>query len=499
MGLRTSYRLSVQTAECINRAFLKMDKMQGFNSGEPPKYIATDTSKLTPEILDVLVDQIRKYGAGNTMVLAHKLIDNWHTIVFEHSLVYKHKIPVYVSVGEERAINPRASAGKVVFSTFHQAKGRQADLAIVFGVDYDMPLDPGPSPCPNKLYVALTRARKQLVILQNAKESKPRGLKSRGPPSSGGPKLPLPFVDLDALRATTSEDSIIPAKPSPDSYLPRGVVSRREVTVRKLLSHQRFETIDKAIAQIEITSLQNPLPVEENRIVMKIPEVYRTEEVGDITGAAMHLHAELTFHPSSSKQGSLRLQAPLMAYDLLEHVTKTVSWRSYHGRWQQLLRKKGFGWVTEDSLRACIDRIRQIVGTKPTHLRFEETYKRCIKDLADGDNSMPSSITGKVDLICGEDPTTLFEFKFTSKLQPIHVLQLALYGWLCEEETGSRLELRLFNIKTGELLMIKLPPKEDMRKLVRGLLDAKYQPAKELADDEFVQVAISSITKKKGK
>ena len=61
---------------------------------------------------------------------------------------------------------------KLVFSTFHQAKGLERNVIFVYNFDssyfefYDK--DSDENVCPNTMYVAVTRAKKKLILLHSS-------------------------------------------------------------------------------------------------------------------------------------------------------------------------------------------------------------------------------------------------------------------------------------------------------------------------------------------
>jgi superfamily I DNA and RNA helicase len=100
----------------------------------------------------------------------------------------KHGIPIAVSIADDIPLDDKVLQGKICVSTYHQFKGNERDLVIVYGVDAgyleflgrDLPDDT----CPNTTFVALTRARKQLVVVHDERNEA------------------MPFVDIEQLHET---------------------------------------------------------------------------------------------------------------------------------------------------------------------------------------------------------------------------------------------------------------------------------------------------------
>ena len=79
---------------------------------------------------------------------------------------------------------------KLVFSTFHQAKGLERKIVIVFNFDGSyfkyFKKNSNPYECSNELYVAVTRAREHLILLHHYQNDF------------------LPFIDQEELSNTTN-------------------------------------------------------------------------------------------------------------------------------------------------------------------------------------------------------------------------------------------------------------------------------------------------------
>ena len=83
-------------------------------------------------------------------------------------------IPIYVPVSDEERLDDDVVKNKVVFSTFHQVKGLERKLVLVFNFDssYLSFYDKGstkPNILPNTLYVAITRASEELIVIHDDK------------------------------------------------------------------------------------------------------------------------------------------------------------------------------------------------------------------------------------------------------------------------------------------------------------------------------------------
>jgi hypothetical protein len=100
-------------------------------------------------------------GSLKSVVLPVKLL--------EHELVAA-KVPVFFPSHDHGALDEMLLRNKVVFSTFHQAKGRERPVVVVYGWDegyFRSFVREGPwRTCPCALYVAATRAQQRLFLVQ---------------------------------------------------------------------------------------------------------------------------------------------------------------------------------------------------------------------------------------------------------------------------------------------------------------------------------------------
>jgi superfamily I DNA/RNA helicase len=162
--LSKSFRLSHETTSFINNAILGGEQyIVGAHSGPRPLYVNADP-KRKDELLDVLLPFISKYGPDNTAILVPSM-KIAYVRDLSNSLLEKHRILNSPSVSDDTRIDPDIIRGKVAISTYHQFKGSERDLVVIFGADskyFETGRSLPDDRCPNAVFVALTRARKQV-------------------------------------------------------------------------------------------------------------------------------------------------------------------------------------------------------------------------------------------------------------------------------------------------------------------------------------------------
>jgi hypothetical protein len=175
-NLSISFRLTIPMADFVNKCLLKQDRVTAIKKGSKIKYSICDcfggtgkTYKPAEEINHFL--QLG-YSYSDIFVLAPSVksdkspvrqLSNYLSDILE--------IPVYVPVSDEEQIDEDVLKGKIVFSTFHQVKGLERKVVIVFNFDNSYfqfyKRDQNPMICPNEIYVAASRASEHLSLLHH--------------------------------------------------------------------------------------------------------------------------------------------------------------------------------------------------------------------------------------------------------------------------------------------------------------------------------------------
>ena len=82
--------------------------------------------------------------------------------------------------------------------------------------------------------------------------------------------------------------------------------------------------------------------------------------------------------------------------------------------------------------------------------------------------------------------STLWELKCTSKITLEHKLQVIVYAWLWKILVNDNKNIRILNIKTGEVLQLEATI-DELSLIVVSILQGKYCSPVVKTDQEFVE------------
>ena len=503
ISLRTSYRMTQPTTDFLNQVFLAEERLEGYRAtGQKPVYIHANLFNLSNEFRWVrrVLEAIHEHGPGNTFVLAPSLRGARSPVrLLENFLVQSLKLPCYVPTADERELNQPAMSGKIVFSTFHQSKGMERDLVFVFGIeDSVIHRYTDPSRCDNKLYVALTRAKKQLFVLQDA--SKPH----------------LQFVDPQVL---TARAEVISAS-HPTKWVsthPYIIQQQRAVSnqpiypkttqVTNLLRHCHFEDLANIEALMCSHEILHPANEEkkancllmiENFITTSLTPL-QTEEVSDLTGIAMQAWLEYKINGTLTTIGRPeRWTSPLPAHRLLSMTNDfdATGATSYHSRRQQI-QDAHHTWVKATHLDFAWTNFQRKIN-RDAAFKFEEKVSQTINELHGAPPHVATQMNGTIDSL-EKDPddltkVTIWEVKFVSQIQSHHILQAATYGVMYWLSTGIIPTVYLYNIRTDQQIQIYLPEtQEHALSCLRVMLYFKSAQDNPSPDDDFIRQSKSIV------
>jgi len=383
-------------------------------------------------------------------------------------------VSVYVPTSEEEELNREILEGKMVFSTFHQTKGLERKVVIVFNFDDSYfrfyKKDKNPNVCPNELYVACTRGLERLSLFHHYQNNY------------------LSFLDKSKLGVYCDVEN---HKINVNNNLKQKNV---DTSVSDLIRHINPNILDECVSYLDMKKIRRrDVRID---IALKTQQVDGVESVSEITGIAIPSYFEL------KKKGRMNILRSLRMMDFEEKVKpkrseslfadfkfkgkekekgyklegideKNMSpeellyisncWNTYKtGYLFKIYQIKEYDWMPKEKLDLCIGRLEGLGISDNAVFEYE-----CVKE--DRKELMDRKLIGFFDCMDGDK---LYEFKCVQKLEREHFLQLGLYMYLNEENKMDMIGNLCRDMerleKERKLLGSELEYKEKMEKLKIG-------------------------------
>ncbi|KAK6346263.1 hypothetical protein TWF730_010593 [Orbilia blumenaviensis] len=445
-----SFRMTRQIIRFINHQLLKdsgphIEVAKDKPSGPLPRYVVCDAfgdvplrevkrllyeGRIPPEDILIMAPSLRSMK-GFILELANRIA------------LEMPEVKIHVPSDDNKEVSKTVSAGKIVFASYHQAKGIEREAAILFNFSssyYDF-YDRYPTTLThvgNVQYVAATRARKHLVLIHHHKDDY------------------LPFIDQDTL----SEYCYLP--PGPDSEV-KPCRTKKEIQQMEDPKHQwRVTDLTRNIPETVLSECFKELGLE----MVRKPNKQRVwppteievapgewEAVADITGTAVPAIYEY-FSKDQEKcalitemVGKLKeLPSPLCL--LLEQHDK---YKDHMLAIENRLKEKKleisdilfmanisnmlmtgyihkvlsipldkYTWFTIEHFNAAFPILKTRISDSA---RYEINVCHKFADVKAGTKNV--TVRGRTDVF---DFARLWELKWTGALRPEHVLQVALYA-----------------------------------------------------------------------
>jgi len=479
--LSMSFRITDPMSEFINTCILHKPRMNSCKPGSKVKYIVSNdysTSNMINEIYLLL----ETYKPDDIFVLCPSVKSpNGFAKKLCNSIKLRFKnIDVYIPNSDEEVINSDIIKDKIVFSSFHQAKGLERECVIVYNFDesyyafYNKSANP--NICANELYVAITRAKSKLIVCHNNNT------------------CPLSFVDLKVINKVCDLKYLHTYMPQP---LKKRIV-KMEYSVTELLNHVIQEILTECMDLMSFKTIRNA----GEKIDIPHNTTYESnksrEAVSSITGTAIPIYYEymlknkismsylynnheitqdvLNFNPDivGNKQLLNKLftkkSINKIRYKIKNNVSLSISdvlfvacsMDTYkNGFFPKIKQIKKYNWITKYSLKDCINNMESL-----TDINKKSIFEQWLEILTD-ENVL---IYGYCDCIT---KTNLYEFKTTEHLKDVHYIQCAIYGYLYSMEYNKKRKTVLYNILTDEYIEITVS-NENMSKIINILLSEQH-------------------------
>jgi hypothetical protein len=524
--MKMSYRITTPMCNFINVSLLNENRMEACKDGQPVVYASYSSRNLERLVLGEIYKILENGGQPHEIFILGASVKGLNSKIrsLENALVER-GIPCHVPVLESDTVDERVIQKKVVFSTFHTVKGRERNYVFVVGFDnsyfqYNARNAPR-NICPNTLYVAATRAKKTLYLLEQNDYRTDR---------------PLPFLHMSHKDMISSDFVQFRGIPRNNFFEEETAVRETELVhhhkitpteLIKFVSESVIEEISELVDRIFVTET-----APETWVEIPIPNVIETqegffEEVSDLNGIAIpcmyYDFLEQAFFAETESPNVLYsiIQENISSmkpekHSFLKEIVKTMppvleTIQDYlyvanislavqehlYSRLKQI-QKEEYTWITPHMYELCKIRLRDTVGTDCQLRRpwIEKTliHQSNAEQHVHIDNSLkeifePHNLfrfTARMDLIGDE---FLWELKCTHKISMDHLLQVVIYAWLWQmlpENIDSPLrKFKIMNIRTGEIQRLEAT-REEIHTIMIALLKSKFLELDKKTESEFI-------------
>lgn len=489
LKLSTSYRMTKQMAEFMNKCVLNEERIISTKEGTKPDYYVINPYDFD-KILKKLI-YIEKYEPEDIFILAPsvkgKKTNKDSPLTKIENYLVRQKINIYIPSSDDEKISEKEIKNKLVFSSFHQSKGLERKVVICYGLDSSYLEFFGKKlsheKCPNIIYVALTRAKEKLIIIQDIK------------------KNILPFININTIDTYTNYHILNEKKNILHDVKFKN--SNTNVTDFVKFISQKFMTkiLNNYICQIEINKPSTKIKIK-NYISSIINDREIFESVSEINGSMIPMYYEYItknkihvldiLKELYSNEVSNIFGNELDFVNLMDLKNLTISdilklanyfncsQTKYLHKTKQI---KSYDWIQKNELDKCVKRIDKIIKKKTrSNVQYEiEVHRNNYIDC--------KKLVGFIDCIDGKN---IYEFKFVDEIKDEHKIQLCTYIYLfCinnsidSDEKLEQYNFYLFNIKNNNLIKFETTF-ENICKMHSDIIDYKLNGWKIISDDEFI-------------
>lgn len=510
MQLETTYRLTHPMARFVEACAPGIPPIRAVRDGLPVRYRIVDSfDRMILEEIRSLLEGGR-YSPEEVFVLAPSLRTARSPVRSLANGLTRLGVPIYVPTSDEERLDADVIRSKIVFSTFHQVKGLERRIVVVYNFDasylryYDRSTSedsPMTDVLPNPLYVAITRATDLLMVIHDAREEF------------------LPCVNEGQIRELTDFRALRPLRPRrPPEPHRQDSGTLRDVAVTDLVRHVPVDVLTECLPRLRVRTVRLVGMAEDMdrlRIPIKVrqgsSDVY--ENVSEITGTCIpclfewnltrriamidHLKGETMKKLLQKSSSGVRLLDralldPQTVYDHLRDRSEDCAsmllrcatrWCAEKSGYQfKTVQIRSFDWLTMDDLDRATSRLQKIFPKhRRTHLRFEYplTVSRPVDQIR---------LIGFADIV-DVDMGLVCELKAVQAIDLEHLLQLALYLYLARASPDLPPIRRaiLVNIIDGSIREIR-PSVEDLDAIVDTLIAYRREGVSQMKEGIFLNL-----------
>lgn len=511
LNLSTSYRLTNQISWFVNNIMLGYNRINTIKDGSRVDYYISNPFKIYKKIGKYLVNKIKnkRILQSDIFVLIPSLKTTESPYKKLENYLVRHGINCVTPISDDTKLDDKTIENKVVFTTYHQAKGRERKIVILYNFDnsymeyYTRENISSTKICPNILYVGATRASEKLILIQDFNTK------------------PLEFLNITKLKSNDYIKIINTEKQH------KGVTTitksfKHKSEIKKVNVTDLVKFISPHTLDIIIPLLENNLFIETkppktklisipNKIEIINGDKIIWEDVSDLNGLVIPAILESKLNQTTSTiencvkeklqnkfesagcekyMGIINIPCKTIRDFLKVGNVYTSLQNKLHAKLAQI---KKYNWLSESMVKKAHSYMNMI----NTDTLFEITICSDPELGLDYFEYIHETygiiqLRGRLDAVTTD---SVWEFKCVDHLSIEHKLQLVIYYWMwVKTDIGDiygNKKFSLINIKSGQILELNNTNWYIVKQIVNLLFDEKYLEKKVLTDLEFISMCVS--------
>lgn len=467
-NMHCSYRVTEVMANFINRGVLGIDRIVAYKKGGAKiKHYTMDVFKSESIYHEIFKPLLLEYSHSDIFVLMASIKTK--------STSPTNKLANYLSI---KGIpigftSDKGHAGlmnnKLIFSSFHQSKGLESKVVIVFGFDESYfefyARGDDKTQCNNPLYVALTRAKERLILISGTKNNPFAFLKKVSDLCDyHGIAIKSEKIDKIRTRSVTNmidKLDVICTKAIVDEFIPYSVISAPEESI--MLPYVVENKYNGLESVSNINGIALPIWAAYKTIGSKVlidilDDNLNTADKNGLLNSLLMVYsgnaakknidaARIAFY-NFARRTDIKLSEMLQFATGLDMYKTNLNYRV-----NQILH---YEWLDDEIANLAIARYSKII----THKSKFEISMLCAYSLDEKKDELNGeTIIGVADCIDGD---TMWEFKACKENEPKHLLQLAMYAYLnmATNKAPQVQKYKLFNVVDNYVAEIHVTKKQ---------------------------------------
>jgi hypothetical protein len=470
-NLPVSFRITYEMSLFINKCLLKEDRIiSNKKTNNKPRYIICDcfgdrlgTSSRTFEEVKYYFNL--GYKPSDIFILAPS-IKSGSTPVRQLENEIKREMPnvmVYVPTNDDEELDEKLLEGKIIFSTFHQTKGLERKVVIIFNFDNSYfefyKKDANPCICSNELYVATTRGIEHLTLFHHYNNEY------------------LHFIDKNNIQTYCHfEDENTKMYIKTNTKLLKNI----NTSITDIIKHRPYTIIDECFNQLEIIK-NDTYSISKINIPLKISNEKTIESVSEINGIAIPSMFELKLKnkmnifeilveekfeeniinnrnngcliqldnkPKQKKYNINDINIKKLTSQELLYISNC--WNTLkNGYLYKICQITNYDWLEQQKLNECINRLTEL------NISINSTFEYRLESENEIE-LLNRKLIGFIDCI-DKEQNIVYEFKCVQKLEKEHYLQLAIYMYMYELEKMKQIKkIKEINYETIKRSIVNL-------------------------------------------